>query len=91
MKKLLNVSLFLLLPVMLLAQDKQDNVTVDNKKAKEKKGEVIDNPAIKKSKKEMDKQGAEWDKKKYKKRVKPGHNKGDKEDQDQKEEQKKAL
>ncbi|MGP8217048.1 MAG: hypothetical protein ACLQQ4_15880 [Bacteroidia bacterium] len=87
MKKFVHISILLILPLLVIAQD---NVPVNNKKTKEKGG-AMDNPEIKKSKKEMDKEGSKFHEKKYRKEVKPGHNKGDKEDKKEKKEEKKAL
>jgi hypothetical protein len=79
----------------------QDNVKVNNKPTKEKKGMVTNNPEIKKSKKEMDAESQKFHKSKYAKEVKhgpkkqggenKGDNKNDKQDKKSKAEEKTKL
>lgn len=101
MKKVFLVWMVLIFPLYIMAQDNaknntSDNVKIDkkdNKKSNAKAADIINNPKIRKSKKDMDKQSAKMDKPKYHgrmKHVKPkeGDNKDDKAD---KKEQKKEL
>ena len=92
MKKLIYISFLLVLPCIAMAQDDVKLDKKDNKKGGEKSGRV-DNPAIRKSRKEMDKQSAKIDKKKYSKRMKHVKPKGgdDNQDKPDKKEQKKEL
>jgi|GEM_PF-6086024 hypothetical protein len=81
--------LLLVLPFFAMGQA-TDDVKVNNKKVKEKKGMLTNNPEIKRSKKEMAKQGDVYGKKKYQKEVGHKHKKNNEDDKEKKEE-KKAL
>lgn len=91
-KKVIYISLIFILPCIAMAQDDVKLDKKDNKKGGEKSGR-LDNPAIRKSRKDMDKQSAKMDKKKYRSRVKHVKPKGgdDNQDKPDKKEQKKEL
>lgn len=77
MKKFVFILSLLIFPLIGYSQD---NVKVDNKKLKEKKG-AMNNDEIKKSRKQMDKQGKKFDQSKYNVPVRD-KGKGDKQKQD---------
>ena len=63
MKKYICILALFIIPLLGFAQD-NNNVKVDNKKLKEKEG-PLNNKAIKKSRKQMNKQGDKFEESKY--------------------------
>jgi hypothetical protein len=87
MKKYIFILALFVIPLLGFAQY-NNNVKVDNKKLKEKEG-PLNNKAIKKSRKQMNKQGDKFDESKYNVPVR-GKGKEDKDKQQNKQPAKKA-